>query len=225
MELLCEACRAVIRIPEEKLPTNSTFRMTCPRCMNKIHVSTKISDAMRESDLSGIAVMDSHENSMQASNNPKQILDERVGSPHIGQASVLLCTDLTSVSSGLKSILQKMGYTVDVPTVVERAMDQLRLNQYQVVLFSDCFGGESPNPIGRYLAGLNMHIRRDMFVILLGEHYKTADPLQAFVESVDLVMHPDDVPQIEMILSKGLESRARFYKVFIECLIDAGKRI
>lgn len=225
MEFLCEACRVVIQIPEEKVPTNNTFRLTCPRCKSKIHVSTKIHDGMRERSTSGSAVVDGCEDSAQSREGPGEIWGEKVDSPNIDQAAVLLCSDYTEVNCGLKSMLEKMGYAVDMPVIVDQAIDQLRLNQYQVVILSEHFGGKFPSPVASYLAGLNMHIRRDMFVILVGERYKTADPLQSFVESVNLVVHPADVPRMEMILSKGLENHARFYKVFIECLIEAGKRV
>ena len=172
MEFLCEACRVVIQIPEEKVPTNNTFRLTCPRCKSKIHVSTKIHEGMRESSTSGSALVDGCENSSQAIDGPGKIWGEKADSPRIGQAVVLLCTDFDEVNCGLKSMLQKMGYAVDMPMVVDQAMDQLRLNQYQVVIFSERFGGKFPSPVASYLAGLNMHVRRDMFVILMGNAIK-----------------------------------------------------
>ena len=70
-----------------------------------------------------------------------------------------------------------------------------------------------------------MNIRREMFVVLIGQRFKTADHLQAFMESVNLILHPDDLPQLVMLLTRGLRDQERFYKVFTECLIEAGKKI
>jgi hypothetical protein len=70
-----------------------------------------------------------------------------------------------------------------------------------------------------------MNIRREMFVVLIGQRFKTADHLQAFMESVNLLLHPDDLPQLVTFLGRGLRDHERFYKVFTECLIEAGKKI
>ena len=69
-----------------------------------------------------------------------------------------------------------------------------------------------------------MNIRREMFVVLIGLRFKTADHLQAFMER-NLLLHPDDLPQLVTFLSRGLRDHERFYKVFTECLIEAGKKI
>ena len=169
--------------------------------------------------------MSGGEVSSPASDILEEIWDEKADSPHLGQVAALLCLDSDEIYSGLELMLQRMGYVVDIPTVVDQALDQLRLNQYQIVLFSEHFGGKIPNSVASYLAGLNMHIRREMFVVIVGERFKTGNHFQAFVESVDLVIHPEDLPRIEMILSKGLHDRSRLYKVFVECLVEAGKKM
>ena len=109
--------------------------------------------------------------------------------------------------------------------VSDHAIQRLRFNQYHVILLEDDFEGKSPNPITGYLTGLNMNIRREIFVVLIGQRFKTADHLQAFMESVNLLLHPDDLPQLVTFLSRGLRDHERFYKVFTECFIEAGKKI
>jgi hypothetical protein len=117
-----------------------------------------------------------------------------------------------------------MGYAVDMPTVVDQALQRLRFNQYQVIVLAEQFGGSSPNPVTEYVTALNMNIRRDIFVALVGERFKTADHLQAFVESVNLVLHPADLTQIQAFLARGLRDHEQFYKVFVDCLIESGRR-
>jgi DNA-binding response OmpR family regulator len=122
-------------------------------------------------------------------------------------------------------MLEALGYVVDVPTAADQAIQRLRFNQYHIVLLDDHFDGKSPNPLAGYLEGLNMNVRRDMFVVLIGERFKTADHLQAFMESVDLILHSDDLPHVATFLTRGLSEHERFYKVFTQCLIDAGKKL
>jgi CheY-like chemotaxis protein len=141
------------------------------------------------------------------------------------QAAALLCMHQTESRNEVKSILEGMGYVVDVPAASAHALQRLRFNQYHLIVLEDDFDGKALNPIAGYLAALNMNTRREMFVVLIGQRLKTADHLQAFMESVNLLIHPDDLPQLMTFLSRGLKDHERFYKVFTECLTEAGKRI
>jgi CheY-like chemotaxis protein len=141
-----------------------------------------------------------------------------------GQPAALLCLDSDNARGLAQGALQRMGYAVDMPTVVDQALQRLRFNQYQVIVLAEQFGGSSPNPVTEYVTALNMNIRRDIFVALVGERFKTADHLQAFVESVNLVLHPADLTQIQAFLARGLRDHERFYKVFVDCLIESGRR-
>jgi DNA-binding response OmpR family regulator len=118
-----------------------------------------------------------------------------------------------------------MGYVVDCSGSIEQALQYLRYNPYDVILLDDPLKGPSANPVAEYLLTLNMTARRDMFVVLMGERFKTADDWQAFVHSVDLVFHPADVIHLAAILKRARSDHDRTYKIFNECLVAAGKKI
>jgi CheY-like chemotaxis protein len=142
-----------------------------------------------------------------------------------GQAAALLCINQEESRGEVKAMLEGLGYVVDMPKAIEHALQRLRFNQYHVILLDDDFDGKSPSPIAGYLRGLNMNIRREMFVIFIGQHFKTADYLQAFIESVNLILHPDDLSQLVTLLIRRLKDQERFYKVLTDCLIETGKKI
>ena len=48
MEIRCEECRAVIQIPDERVPRNITFRVNCPRCKRKILANTKTTNSLED---------------------------------------------------------------------------------------------------------------------------------------------------------------------------------
>ena len=225
MEIKCEECRAVIQIADERVPPNSTFRLNCPRCKRKILVNTKATDTLIEEkgDLypsprpSGSPTL--------VDNDAFNDLPDAQNYLAPGQPAALACSNEEDSRDKLKGMLEDLGYLVDMPAAVDHALQRLRFNQYHVILLDDSFAGQSPNPVAGYLAGLNMTTRREMFVVLIGQRLKTADHLQAFMESVNLTLHPDDLPQLKMLLSRGLRDHKRFYKMFTECLIETGKRI
>src|SRR5215813_4250106 len=41
MEIRCAECRAVVQIPDARVPPNSPFRLNCPQCKAKILANTK----------------------------------------------------------------------------------------------------------------------------------------------------------------------------------------
>jgi predicted Zn finger-like uncharacterized protein len=225
MELQCDACQAVMQIPEERVPVNTTFRVTCPRCKRKIVASSKPSETETETDR--VALHDSLP--METTAPEGEVLEkfsaETIDTLQPGQHISLLCLDQGGDRSSLTSLIEGMGYTVDCPLTTEHALQRLRFNQYHLIVLSDTFGGQAPNPVSCYLANLNMSTRRDIFIVLLGERFKTADQWQAFAESVNLVCHPADLPQFPALLKRALSEHERLYRVFNECLIAAGKKI
>jgi CheY-like chemotaxis protein len=225
MELLCEDCRAVIQIADERIPYNSTFRLTCPRCKSKIVVNPNSSDVLITNTATKNAVAMSDEVLAHASNTLWEKLDESSHFLHQSPRASLLYSDPEGNPGQVKAVLQRMGYTVDVQTSVDQAVDQLRMNQYQIVVLSFLAKQQPSNSIMSYLAGLNMNIRREIFMVLIGDGFKTADHLQAFMNSANLVLHPADLAHMESLLTQGLQDHTRFYKVFLECLVESGKRL
>ena len=225
MELLCEDCQAVIQIPDERVPRNSMFRFTCPRCKRKIVASTKTTVGLGESNANVNLTVSPSEATPAAHDDPDEGVPEVMDSLQHGQSAALLCIDRQESRDGLKIQLEGMGYVVDTPATAYHAVQRLRFNQYHVILLDDDLEARSQYPVAGYLASLNMSPRRVMFVVLIGERLKTADHLQAFVESVDLVLHPNDLPQLAIHLAQSLRNHERFYKVFNNCLIEAGKKL
>jgi CheY-like chemotaxis protein len=225
MELRCEDCQAVIQIPDERVPQSGTFRLNCPRCKRKIQASVKTPENREDSqDHLGLSASLTEKTTL-LSNNPSDALSEVMDYIPPGQASALLCVNRDESRRELKVMLEASGYVVDIPAAADQALQRLRFNQYHVILLDDDFEGKSPNPVAQYLASLNMNIRRDMFVVLIGKRFKTADHLQAFMESMNLILHPDDLPHLGTFLSRGLSEHERFYKVYTQCLIEAGKKL
>jgi CheY-like chemotaxis protein len=225
MEIRCEECRAVVLIPDERVPRNSTFRLNCPRCKRKILANTKNTNGLDERRTDGSLAPSTSRVIALGNNDAVDDLPDGMDYLPPGQAAALLCINQEESRGEVKAMLEGLGYVVDMSKATEHALQRLRFNQYHVILLDDDFGGKSPSPIISYLRGLNMNSRREMFIILIGKRFKTADYLQAFIESVNLILHPDDLSQLVAFLTRRLKDQERFYKVLIECLIEAGKKI
>jgi hypothetical protein len=225
MEIRCEECQAVIQIPAERVPRNTAFRLNCPRCKRKILANTKGFERLGKGKTDVSHPSSPPDTTPLINDDLYDDLPEAIDCLQPGQSIALLCVNREESREALKSTLESLGYVVDIPAAVDHALQRLRFNQYHVIFLDDDLEGQSPNPIVGYLAGLNMNVRRETFVVLIGQGFKTGDYFQAFVESVDLILHPDDLPQLATFLTRGMRDHERFYKVFTECLIEAGKKI
>jgi hypothetical protein len=79
------------------------------------------------------------------------------------------------------------------------------------------------NAVIQYLAPLPMNMRRASFICLVGDSFNTLDAMQAFAQSVNVVINPSDLPNLTAILKKSLaefEMAYRVYRVSIDSLGD-----
>jgi hypothetical protein len=67
-----------------------------------------------------------------------------------------------------------------------------------------------------YLRSLHGPRRRELFVVVLSERYTTGDREQAWRESADLVLHPDDLGRVAQLVEQGWHEKTRFYARFRE---------
>jgi len=225
MELMCEDCGAVIQIPTERVPRNSTFRVTCPRCKGKISASTKESEVAPKGEKNGASGDNLLPDGAETEGCSDEFSPQATGSLLSDHPSAILCVAQSDRRASYQLIIESLGFLTDAAITPDQALRHLRFNQYTLILLEDMFGEELPNPVAGYLAGLNMNTRRDILVILVGERLTTGDALEAFLESVDLVFHPADVGQLAALLTRASSDHQRFYKVFNECLIEAGKKL
>ena len=64
--------------------------------------------------------------------------------------------------------------------------------------------------------------RRRIFLVLVGDEYKTGDGLQAFPLQADLVVNPRDAAAVEGPMLNAMSERTRLYQAFLEARRAAG---
>jgi hypothetical protein len=68
---------------------------------------------------------------------------------------------------------------------------------------------------------LPIDARRRVFVILVGEEFRTADGTQAWAAQADLVVNPADAGRCEPLIRSTMTERKRLYQP----LVDARRKI
>jgi hypothetical protein len=68
---------------------------------------------------------------------------------------------------------------------------------------------------------LPIEARRRVFVILVGEEFRTGEGTQAWAVQADLAVHPSDAGRCEHLIRSTMAERKRLYQP----LLDARRRI
>jgi len=142
----------------------------------------------------------------------------------LGDHTALVCTDPLATDS-VRTTLKGMGYKSHVAETSEMAIERIRYTPYDVVVLQDSFAGSSlrSNALLAFLATLPMSQRRNSFICLIGESFKTLDAMQAFAQSVHVVVNPFDLPNLAAILRKSIAEFDLLYKVYRDAVAAQGR--
>ena len=101
-----------------------------------------------------------------------------------------------------------------------------RGTNYDCIIIHENFAGSSlrTNAVLTFLSALPMAQRRYWFVCLVGPSFKTLDALQAFAQSVHLVLNPADLSNLTAILKKSLAEFELLYRAYKESLAAMGEK-
>ena len=79
----------------------------------------------------------------------------------------------------------------------------------------------APETLAQRLMRLSPDARRRLFVVLVGEEFRSGDGTQAWVAQADLVVHPNDAARCEHLIRGTMQERKRLYQP----IVDARRRI
>jgi hypothetical protein len=143
----------------------------------------------------------------------------------LGDKTSLICADPTTTEV-VKTTLRELGFKYHTAETPELAVERIRYTNYDLVVVHENFAGSSlrSNPVLNYLSPLPMALRRYTFVCLVGPSLKTLDAMQAFVQSVHLVLSPMDLPNLGPILKKGLAEFELLYRAYKDTYAAMGEK-
>lgn len=238
MDITCNSCSTKLSIPDEKVPKNAVFKVTCPKCQTKIQVSTKTEDtAVLPAGAAPASAAPPPSAPPPPSSEPQSppesttFEEEDLGAMATteddfveDQKLALVCFDQPKVQAGVKSALEGLGYTVHVPAKAEDAIQRIRQNKYEVVLLHEGYGGSAENNLVlQTIQPMAMPLRRHMCVGLIGKSFRTLDNMMAFAKSVSFVVAERELAKIKAITRQAASANDQFYRIFREALRDAGK--
>jgi predicted Zn finger-like uncharacterized protein len=202
MNIRCSHCHSQFNIPDHKLPKEKDAVLNCPKCKEKIHIPAASKNT--ESPAPGPA-------------------------PAAGQAPVPQNQEraLVLISEGpfrlpAVSAVRQLGYGIETAADPADAIRKMAYHVYSLVILEDRFD-QGKAFILQHLNTLDMSVRRRICLVLLGQSYKTGDPMAALHASVNCVAGPDHLSHLPGVLSAALKDHKDFYRVYMDSMKAAGK--
>lgn len=140
--------------------------------------------------------------------------------------TALICEMDQAVKEKIAKTLTDMGYNITEAVSGREALKSMRFHIYDLVVVNENFdvtdaGGT--NDVMHYLQNLATAVRRNIFVALLSDNYRTMDNMTAFNKSVNLVVNKKNVDDFPVIIKRALDDNKVFYGVFKETLKKIGR--
>lgn len=125
-------------------------------------------------------------------------------------------------------VLEQLGYKVHAASTHDEFLDRFSRVQYEVVVLEDTFMGVPPdqNTALTTLQNMPMMLRRHATVFLLGDHFQTLDPMQAFQQSVHAVVNRVDVDKVMLVIQQVVNDTSMFLTAYrdVQTRIAQGKK-
>lgn len=215
MDISCDNCQARFKIADDKIPQGRAFAVACPKCKTKITVDPA-SAALpgKENTLVSEVASEAYD----ASERPFDFLEE-------GTKTALICEPDPAFRNRIRDVVQGMEYHTTEPKNAREALKQMRFHEFDMVVINEMYDTTDPdqNNLLRYLSRLEMAVRRNMFVALITERFRTGDNMAAFNRSVNTVINTGHMENLDKVLNQGVKEYEAFYKVFKEAMVKTGR--
>jgi hypothetical protein len=142
-----------------------------------------------------------------------------------GPGMVLVCLKDQEKAPEIIEALNEIGLSsVSQPLSQKEALDKMKYNLYDIVVIEDGFGGPiEESQVMLEFRNMAVSQRRKIFLVLIGDRWETANAIQAFSLSVNLIVNYRLLDKIKEGITSAMMRNNKFYKVFNECREAIGK--
>jgi CheY-like chemotaxis protein len=200
-------------VPDEKIPAGKRATVACPKCKGKISLGSPKGS-------SGGGSFDSTDpnNGYDATEKPFDFIEEE-------GLTALVCESNPLVRKTIIKALEVLDYQITEAESTRDALKRMRYHNYDLFVINENFDTDNPesNGILLYLERLSMLVRRNMFIALVSDRFRTMDNMMALNKSANLIINSKNIDDIGKILSRGITDNEFFYRIFKGTLKEVGK--
>jgi len=215
-----------MNIPDEKLPKDQAFSITCPGCKTKIKVDQHLKPKASEPTSPPPTPQEKEKTidtaSMVVSYEDFEDDDDLIIYEENDQLALIL--DEKNKEIWTKALEEK-EFKIQYAKSPEHAVHKMKFTHFHFVALNENFGNGpvDENPFYQTLIEMPMVTRRDVFFALVGANFKSLNNMQAFQKSANVVINEKDLEKLGDILKKSISENEIFYKVYKETLHAMGK--
>ena len=231
MEVTCEQCKSRFNISDDKIPKDRVLTLSCPKCKGKISLGVQAPEQPAMADESGEFRMKSVDPTA-GRKAPEESYgyedyagDQALDFFEEGIKLALIMPNSSMNEDRVRAGIEIIGYKC-IPTPNTRdAIGKLRFHHFDLIILGDGFDNQplDHSVIVNYLNRLSMSVRRRIFLALISDNFKTMDNMMAFAMSANVVINSKDIEKMHLILKKAVSENERFYKIFLDTLVETGK--
>jgi len=224
MDIICEHCHAKLTIADQKIPKGKRVSFLCPKCREKIYISSDTRDGGTHSFKNGSMDIDPEPGNIMgtadydASDKPFDFLDE-------DDRTMLVCMKDNESERIVKKAFNRMDYKLISVNNVNTALTRMKYHIFDTVVVDEEFDktNEGAVVLLKYMNGLNSAIRRRIFAVFVTSRYRTMDNMAAFHASVNLIINRRNIDNMGKIFLRNIKEYERFYSVFKDSLKNVDK--
>ena len=231
MEVTCGQCKSRFNVPEDKVPKDRILKLNCPKCKGKIVLGGEVPEQPAKADESGefrMKFMDAtagRKTPEESYGYEDYAGDQALDFFEEGVKLALIMPNSSINQDRLRAGIEIIGYKCVFTPNTRDAIGKLRFHHFDLIILADGFDNQllDQSVIVNYLNRLSMPVRRKIFLALISDNFKTMDNMMAFAMSANVVINFKDIEKLHLILKKAVSENERFYKVFLDTLVETGK--
>lgn len=213
MQAPCPNCAHRIVVDDSRVP-DRPFSVRCPKCQTMVKFPGKAAAAPPEAPPAPA----------ERENAPAETLGEQtmallrreLSETGHTRGQVLVALADRGLAGALTLPLGRIGYSAEALDNADDAARRLEQGLYDVVITTQEGSGASARgeTLFQRIGRLGPDARRGIFLVLVGDEFRTGDGSQAFIALADLVVNPRDAASVEPVLLTSIAERNRLYQVF-----------
>ncbi len=223
MQVTCNACQRSMNIPDDKLPKDQAFSITCPGCKTKI----KVDQHLKPKESEPAPPPEEKEETVDTASmvmNQEEFEDDEDLVIYDENDQIALVLDDNNKDVWTKALEEK-EFKIQYARSPEHAVHKMKFTHFHFVALNENFGNVPlvANPFYQTVIEMPMVTRRNIFFALVGANFTSLNNMQAFQKSANVVINEKDLEKLGDILKKSISENEIFYKVYKETLHAMGK--
>jgi len=232
VQALCPQCSTRIQVDDARVP-NHPFKVRCPKCQAVLSLPGRATDEAVSGAPSPTpetpAASEPASEPAAPAPSPHPPLPDVPGPSTLSRLEKAAQGDNDAIialsgpaAAALRQSLASLGYNVDSVENIEEGARLLEQGVYEVAVTTRTpVDPGKPESLAQRMLRLPADSRRRVFVILVGDEFRSGDGTQAWAAQADLVLNPNDASRCESLVRATISERRRLYQP----LNDARRKI